>query len=70
MMFNQHVDMPNLLGESAGKGEVLTNTDLNKFVLKFLEKYVSSVHQKTKKDFFWIQQKQKCCANIFVKQSS
>ncbi len=53
-----------------GKGEVLTNTDLNKFVNKIWETYTYCVRRKSLRFFIsahekW-EQKQKCCIYIFV----
>ncbi len=54
-----------------GKGDVLTNTDLNKFVNKIWKKYTYCVRRKSLRFFIsthgkW-EQKQKRCVYIFVK---
>ena len=72
MPSNQHLDMPHLWGgmDYLGKGEVLTNPDLERFVNNIWEKWffcvyrkcfrsLSSAHEKWEK-------KQKSCIYIFV----
>ena len=49
MLCNQHLDMPHLLGgmDYLGKGAVLTNTDLNRFVNNIWEKWIFCVPRKS-----------------------
>ena len=72
MLSNQHLDMPHLWGgmDYLGKGEVLTNTDLDRFVNNIWEKWIFWVYRKSFRSLSsalkkW-EQKQKCCVYIFV----
>ena len=49
MPSNQHLDMPHLWGgmDYLGKGEVLTNTDLDRFVNNIWEKWIFCVPRKS-----------------------
>ncbi len=53
-----------------GEGEVLTNTDLNKFVNKIWEKYNYCIRRNSLKFLIWTsekwERKQTCCVYIFV----
>ena len=72
MLSNQHLDMSHLWGgmDYLGKGEVLTNTDLDRCVNIIWQKW-SFVYIENVLDL-WVQlmekweQKQKCCVYIFV----
>ncbi len=48
MLSNLHLDMPHTVRwmDYLGKGEVLTNTDLDRFVNNIWEKYAFCVHRK------------------------
>ena len=72
MLSNQHLDMPHLWGgmDYLGKGEVLTITDLDRFVNNIWEKCLFCVYRKCFRSLSsshekW-EQKQKCCIYIFV----
>ena len=72
MLSNQHFDMPHLLGgmDNLGKGEVLTNTDLDRFVNNIWEKWIFCVYRKKFRSLSsahekW-EQKQEFCVYIFV----
>ena len=72
MLSNQHLDMPHLWGgmDYLGKGEVLTITDLGRFVNNIWEKCLFCVYRKCFRSLSsshekW-EQKQKCCIYIFV----
>ena len=56
MLSNQHLDMPHLLGgmDYLDRGEVLTNTDLDRSVNSIWEKWFFCVHKKNVLDF-WVQ---------------
>ncbi len=53
-----------------GKGEVLTNTDLDRFVNNILEKYAFCVHRKSLRSLSSAHEKwgkkEKCCVYNFV----
>ena len=76
MLSNQHLDMPHLWGgmDYLGKGEVLTITDLDRFVNNIWEKCLFCVYRKCFRSLSsshekW-EQKQKCCIYIFVQCSN
>ena len=72
ILSNQHLDLPHLWGgmDYLGKGEVLTITDLDRFVNNIWEKCLFCVYRKCFRSLSsshekW-EQKQKCCIYIFV----
>ncbi len=71
MLSNQRLDLPHLSWmDYLGKGEVLTNTDLDRFVNNILKKQAFCVHRKSLRSLSSAHekqgQKQKCCVYNFV----
>ena len=64
MPSNQHLDMPHLWGgmDYLSKGEVLTNTDLDRFVNNIWEKWIFCVYRKSFEFSNWkMGSNNKCC---------
>ena len=64
MPSNQHLDMPHLWGgmDYLSKGEVLTNTDLDRFVNNAWEKWIFCVYRNSFEFSNWkMGAKKKCC---------